>query len=337
MTPAEIKNHVGDAAFQKVRSLISKAWRSTPAPQQVGDAAVASTIESEWRARQRLGPPTRDAPAAALSFLPAPPAGWASSAMPAEQVPFKYYDCIAEHFRTQTEKPHSGFEGLLPQVRVSLPEQRPADSLLARTAIGYVWTQDHLLGSISEVRARMQQRYGAAYADITRVDLISPARMGGRFGAIGLYLGYRNHSAVPSFYALEAGLATGAAVRLYTVPDMGKINKEPTAYLPTPFVELSNVYDGTMTVNADEPVSLVVESYRKQGSAFVGPRVRVTVHYEQRTAATVTKLNPGDITLMAAERIALVGKALGEVAIEQQGLLAAAGDTLPWVKKPHSS
>jgi hypothetical protein len=56
--------------------------------------------------------------------------------------------------------------------------------------------------------------------------------------------------------------------------------------------------------------------------------------YQPRTAATVTKLSPGDITLTAAERIALIGKTLGEQAIDLQDLLADAGDTLPWLKKP---
>lgn len=333
MTPAEIQNHVTAAVFNSLRSLLSTPWRSGHASEHVSDEVVASTIEAEWRARRHQGP-LGNTPAAALKFLPDPPAGWAAAALPAEERPFTYYDCIAQHFRTQTEKPHSGFEGLLPQVRVSLPEQKPADSLLARTAIGFVWTQDHLFGSVSEVRDRMKQAHGPAYADITRVDLISPARMGGRFGAIGLYLGYRNHSALPNFYALEAGLATGPSVRLYLRPDMGNIVKEPTAYLPTPFVELSNVYDGSLVMQGDEPDSLRVESYRKRAHGFVGPRVRVDVTYQLRTADTVTKLNPGDITLMAAERIALVGKALGEDAIDMQTLLAAGGDTLEWLRKP---
>jgi hypothetical protein len=179
----------------------------------------------------------------------------------------------------------------------------------------------------------MNQTFGGGYDDVTRVDVIAPARLGGRFGAIGLYLGYRGKAATPSFYLLEAGLATGPAVRLYPCCDMGKIIKHPTAYLPTPFVELSNSYDGTLTMNGDEPDTLVVQSYREPRSA-IAARIKVTVRYLPRTAATVTKLNPGDITLSAAERIAVIGKALGEQAIDLQDLLADAGETLPWLKKP---
>jgi predicted aconitase with swiveling domain len=59
------------------------------------------------------------------------------------------------------------------------------------------------------------------------------------------------------------------------------------------------------------------------------------VRYEQRTAESVSKLSPADIILVAAERIAAVGAALGgPPVIELQSLLAAAGNSLPWIKKP---
>jgi hypothetical protein len=334
MTPSEIAQFVGRTHFESVRKLLSTPWRTARAPEVIADEVVAATIEAEWSARQRTGAPDDVSPAKALAFLPDPPAGWAPTALPAEKGVLKYYDCFAQHFRSEHEKPHSKFEGLLPQVRVSLPQQPPpADGLLAQTAIGNVFAQDHLLTSVAAVRDRMNQTFGGGFNDVTRVDVISPARLGGRFGAIGLYLGYRNHGTLPSFYLLEAGLATGPAVRLYPVRDMGKIIKAPTAYLPTPFVELSNTYDGQLIMNGDEPDTLIVQSYREPRTG-IEARIKVTVMYQPRTAATVTKLNPGDITLSAAERIAVIGKALGEQAIDLQDLLADAGDTLPWLKKP---
>lgn len=334
MKPSEIAQRIGSQSFEKVRSLLSKPFRAAHAPQPIDDATVAATIEAEWTARTHTGQPSLTQPSAALSFLPAAPPGWAPAPAPVEQGQFKYYDVYAEHVRSHHEKPHSAFMGLLPQVRVSLPEHAPPDSVLARTAIGVVFTQDHLLGSVSAVRAEMTKRHGHAYADITRVDVISPARVGSRFGAIGMYLGYRNHATLPSFYVLEAGLATGPSVRLFTSPDMHKIVHQPTAYLPTPFVELSNTYDGTVIMNADEPYMIVVQSFREPRSPALGARIQVTITYQPRTAATVTKLAPGDLTLIAAERIASVGQALGEQAIELQGLLAVAGNALPWIKKP---
>jgi len=335
MTPSEIRTYVGNQAFGRVRSLLGTTWRTNNAAEHVDDASVAAAIEAEWCARTRACAPDSSQPRPALSFLPQPPPGWAEDVPgPAQPDAFQYYDTLAEHLRSQREAPHSGFMGLLPQVRVPLPEQPPADSVIARTAIGTVYSQDHLLGSMAALRAEMIQRYGAVYADITRVDVISPARLGSRFGAIGLYLGYRKGAALPSFYVLEAGLATGPAVRLFFSPDMGKIVSAATGYLPTPFVEISNTYDGLLVMNADEPQMLIVESFREPRKPGIPPRVHVTVTYQQRTAATVTKLAPGDITLMAAERIAAVGDALGESAIELQGLLAGAGHNLPWIKKP---
>lgn len=333
MTPSEIAGCVGSTHFESVRKLLSTPWRRSLKPELISDEVVASAIEAEWSARRRAGAPDDTTPVKALAFLPDPPAGWIPTPLPQEKTPLKYYDCFAQHFRSNHEKPHSKFEGLLPQVRVSLPRQPPANGLLAQTAIGNVFAQDHLLSSVTAVRDRMNQTFGGGFDDVTRVDVISPARLGARFGAIGLYLGYRNHGVLPSFYLLEAGLATGPAVRLYPVRDMGKINRHPTAYLPTPFVELSNTYDGQLIMNGDEPDTLIVQSYREPRTG-IEARIKVTVMYQPRTAATVTKLSPGDITLTAAERIAVIGKALGEQAIDLQDLLADAGDTLPWLKKP---
>jgi hypothetical protein len=330
MTPSEIASHVTQPVFDKVRSCLSRAFREGPARQAVDDAAVAAAIEAEWSARAASG-----SALPALSFVPAPPPGWSAAPAPSEQGTFQYYDTFGEHMRTAREKPHSVFVGLLPQVRVPLPLTAPADPLLAQTAIGSVFTSDHLLTSVAAVVQHMKVELpSASFADTTRVDLIAPARLGGRFGAIGLYLCYRNHAALPSYYILEAGLATGAPVRLYASPDMQMIPRAPTAYLPTPFVELSNTYDGTLRMNGNEPDELLVESYREPRDGL-GPRIKVTVRYQPRTAASVTKLNPGDITLVAAERIAAIGAARGgSPVIELQSILAAAGNSLPWIKKP---
>jgi hypothetical protein len=140
--------------------------------------------------------------------------------------------------------------------------------------------------------------------------------------------------AAPSFYVLEAGLATGAPVRLYPSRDLSKITHAPTAYQPTPFVQLSNTYDGELRLDQNEPVTLVVRSYREPRTPTLDWRVQVVVTYVPRTAATVTKQAPGDLTLVAAERIAAIGAAIGVHAVPDQGLLAAAGKRLPWFRPP---
>jgi hypothetical protein len=329
MDPNDIKTHVGTADFESVRNMLSKTFGANqPA---ASDAAVAACIEGEWCARATGG--DEDA-MPALAFLPAAPAGWSPPATPGSAGSFRYYDGLASHWRSDTEKPHSRFNGLLPMVRIPLPDHPPTQQKIAVTAIGYVMAADHLLSSVDAVRAAMVQRYGAAYSDVARCDVVTPARLGGRFGAIGLYLGYRGAATTPSFFLLEAGLATGSSVRLFTSPDLTKITKSPCDYLPTAFSEISNTYDGTLTMIGDEPGNLWVESWREPRLA-PSPRITVNVQYQLRNSSSVTKINPGALTLAAAERIAAIGNALNEPnAIPLQPLLAVAGAGLPWVKKP---
>ena len=56
--------------------------------------------------------------------------------------------------------------------------------------------------------------------------------------------------------------------------------------------------------------------------------------YAKTNAQGVWKTAPGDLTLLAAERVAAIGTALGETVLDQQSLLAAAGKLALWVKPP---
>ena len=100
MKPKEIENHVGSASFEKMRSLLSKAWRNAHAPELINDETVACAIEAEWTARTHVGQPTLTQPSPAFAFLSAPPAGWCAASAPTEQGVFKYYDTFAEHMRS---------------------------------------------------------------------------------------------------------------------------------------------------------------------------------------------------------------------------------------------
>ena len=100
------------------------------------------------------------------------------------------------------------------------------------------------------------------------MDLITPARaLHTRFGAIAVYLGYRNKAdRGPTFYLLEAGTATGDAKMIYFSPDMKPIGSVTSGYLPTPFVTMRNTYSGGVAMGVapdeDEPKErLVVSSY----------------------------------------------------------------------------
>jgi hypothetical protein len=185
----------------------------------------------------------------------------------------------------------------------------------------------------------MVQSYGAAYADVSRVDLVTPCRLGGRFGAIGVYLGYRGGGATPAFYILEAGMATGAPVCLFPSPDFRPIVEAPTGYFPTPFVEPTNSYDGrlTMAASGTDPDTLVVQSFREpRGADPAAWRIQVTVKYEPVAASDVNTTLPGALTLIAAERIAAIAQALGEPMLDLQDILAKAGQGLDWIQPPRA-
>lgn len=333
MTPSEIEAHVGSTDFERVRRMLAGAFRSGVHREPVDDETVARSVEAEWTARIRprpAGDPARVEPA--FSFLAAPPPGWTPAPAPAPAGAVAYYEGEARHERSVNEAPQSIFVGVLPMVRVSLPLDPPPAGLIADTAIGQVVTQDHLLTSVSAVRDHLTAKLGPAFADVSRVDLVTPARVGARFGAIGLYLGYRGGT-TPSFYVLEAGLASGPSVRLFISPDLSKIVDHPTAYRPTPFTQMSNSYDGQLTLDGDHPSRLVVQSFREPRLS-VGWRVQVTVKYVLKDAATVAHVAPADLTLMAAERIAAIGRARGDNAIDLQDLLATAGEKLDWIQRP---
>jgi hypothetical protein len=337
MTPDEIAVWVGAESFSRVRRLLALTFRSGPGPQIVTKGAVAATVVAEWSARRAAHP------ASALTFLKGPPAAWAPAVLEPVGHDFSYYDGLAVHERAEQhgaapgEVPHSKFEGILPLVRLQLPAApAAAGGVIAQTAIGTVFVNDHLLTSVPHVQREMNVRFGLSFGSVQRVDVVTPARASGRFGAISLYLGYREGDATPSFYILEAGLATGAPVRLYPARDLSKILQAPTAYLPTPFVQLSNSYDGELRLEQNDPATLVVRSFREPRNPAAGWRVQVVVTYLPRTAATVSKQAPGDLTLVAAERIAAIGAAIGVRAVPEQGLLASAGNKLPWIRPPRS-
>jgi len=248
----------------------------------------------------------------------------------------------ANHHRVKSIPPaarpmESEFTMALPMVRVTLPEKIEADQSVLATEIGDVdLHRDHLLGSVDLIDAK----YGAApYLGHrpARVDLITPARAAsGRFGAMAVYLGYRNKAdRGPSFYMLEAGTATGDARMIYFSPDMKPITSVTSYYLPTPFVSMRNTYSGGLTMAAapleDEPDQLVVDSHA------VGDKdayIRVTVKYKR--APEMDLPLPSELTADAGARVALIAKTMGVTsAVELQDLLAHIGKNLFWQEVPH--
>ena len=248
---------------------------------------------------------------------------------------------FADHHRVRSPAPEgramkSRFVLELPMVRVPVPEKLTAENTTIATVIGDVeLSRDHLLGSIDLIAAK----YGSADylgARPARVDLITPPRsLGWRFGAIAVYLGYRNAAdKAPWFYMLEAGTATGDAKMIYFSPSMKRIENATSYYLPTPFVTMHNTYSGGITMRSppheDEPLTLLVES-RSPGDE--DPYITVTVTYQR--AAFIDLPMPVELTADAGARVALIAKTMGIPSQEPlEDTLADLARTFAWLELP---
>jgi hypothetical protein len=231
----------------------------------------------------------------------------------------------------------SEFTMSLPMVRVTLPEALDADHTTISTEIGDVdLSRDHLLGSIDLVAGKYG---GAQYLGYrpARVDLITPARaLHTRFGAIAVYLGYRNKTdRGPSFYLLEAGTATGDAKMIYYSPDMKLIPSVTSGYLPTPFVTMQNSYSGGITMrpppDEDEPDVLVVHSHVKGERE---PYITVTVKYRRPKSFDLPV--PAELTANAGTRVAVIAQTMGLPKAEDlEKVLAEIGKHRAWQQFPH--
>jgi len=183
----------------------------------------------------------------------------------------RYYRVAATHDR---EKPDfTPFTGHLGMARVTLPATGAAWS--QHTAIGEVLPGDHLMANLDEVRAK----YAGIMGSIARVDLITPPRfLGVRFAAVSVYLGYRAGDAVPSFYVLEAGTATGDAKVLYESTSLGATLLEFTSYEPTPFSRPTHLYTAHLDLAGDSPSLLRITAHKDQSST---PYIRLSVDFNE--------------------------------------------------------
>jgi hypothetical protein len=315
-----IRGHLGEALYEGVRKTLRAAF---PGHQgQIDDSLVDSVIHELQR---------RDVPGIGLLNLPAPPA---APTQAFESYPL--YVAHAQHHRVlamNSDKPfHSEFVGYLPTVRVPLPQALNLNNESVWTAIGNVdFGRDHLAGSVELLTTLFQDELGYAPA---RVDLITPARvLGVRFAAIAVYLGYRNATdATPSFYVLEAGLATGQAAMLYLGPVINGTIVKRAGYTPTPFSSPDNTYTGTLEVVGDEPSQLRIFSQAPGQADYI----EVIVNYE--AVATPPLILPVALTVEAVARVALIGKTMdvpvGMPSLIEAALAEVAKLFIPWVEKP---
>jgi hypothetical protein len=257
--------------------------------------------------------------------------------LPFDAIDTPYYVANATHERPakgtpNASAPYEKFVGHLPCVRVSLGA---TDANSISTKMGSVDPNDHLVFSVREINEQFGTQLGY---QAQRVDLITPPRLGdARFGAISVYLGYQDPNAAPSFYILEAGLATGQAERLYFGKTIDTVIVAQSGYLPTPFSSPNNTYVGRvwLEMNATDPGELDWLHVEARHDANGPPYIKLAVEYERQAQPVVVW--PALITAEAAMRVAAIGHELG-MNVPFGPLSPAAAEialyTLPWVRKP---
>lgn len=190
---------------------------------------------------------------------------------PGELGGLRYYRAHATHDREAPD--YDPFTGHLGMVRVPLPPTTPH---AVATAIGDVLPDDHLLATVAEVQAKYGSQVDGV---IDRVDVITPARLhGARFAAISVYLGYTAGHSTPTFYVLEAGLATGQSKTLYFAPRIDFRILSYSGYRPTPFADSDHVYTARLTVVGDNPLLLQIHAHRDAGTR---PYIRISALFEE--------------------------------------------------------
>ncbi len=330
------KAQMGDDNYEKLRQTFAKLFPG--AADKIDDDfldRIIDAMQQDWHPQYaQLGVPQRSS----VDALPAVDMSEVDA-----KANFPLYLGVATHQRflqmNSDEPMQSKFDGLLPLVRVPLPSSfnpnNPRDpNLSVKTQIGTVYfSRDHLVGSVDLVA----EKYGdPAYLGYRpgRVELITPARQGGaRFGAVAMYLIYRNSGdTTPSAYLLEAGMATGQASVLFFGKTMDTVIVQPSWYTPTPFSEVTNYFRGSLTVVDNEPRQMMVDVLTNQNSP--NPFVTVTLNFQTLKLLDETKW-PALLTLEAAMRVALIAQTMNiPNAVPFQDLLAELGKHLNWLITP---
>lgn len=213
------------------------------------------------------------------------------------------YEMHATHLRSQPI--YSCFTGVVKAVRVTLHE---TGRLPFFTPYGGVYNVDHLLFTVNDVRTFIQKQQ-PDFPAFERVDLITPARKDFlRFAPVAIFLGYeKQHSTKPSFFILEAGLATGEPMVLYFAPTMDHVIQQHTGYVPTPFTKASNWYVSTLSMTGNEPNLLAIE-----GTESLDERPYITITCQYAVLSDAGKpIFPGSQTMEAGVRLATIATALG--------------------------
>jgi hypothetical protein len=245
-----------------------------------------------------------------LRALPIPPLRPSVAPAPAS-AEYQYYEGRATH--TRTAPPWSEFTGHLPLIRFRLPNKGTTQDLQPlHTPAGDVLPADRLNPSIDVLWATYKSDPLLKFGRPERVDMITPPRLEkARFGAISIYLCYaKQNDPGPSFYILEAGLATGQARMPFLGRSMDTVIIAQTQYKPTTFSQKYHYYRGVLAMQAEqpsEPNTLTVEVF--EGQPPGGHYLTVNVIYKKRQTPLLT--NPFSLTVQAGARVQAIADTLG--------------------------
>jgi hypothetical protein len=207
--------------------------------------------------------------------------------------PFGYYWVTAIHSRKVPQN-YEPFEGHLAMVRVRLPERDPRRF---SSAIGSIEPADHLISTVREANDKYANALGYP---LQRVELVTPPRQLLRFGAISVLLGYRDASAFPTCYVLEAGTALGQSRVIYLGKTLDAVVNRRTGYKPTTFSCSDNAYTGQLEVVGHEPRRLHVTARDIiANTSSAAPYIDLDVRFERQTGAVRT-IWPGFLIARAA-------------------------------------
>lgn len=192
----------------------------------------------------------------------------------------RYYWIESTHTRLDPDHYHP-FTGQLPMVRVRMPQSQPKTY---RTKIGTVEPDDHLLTTVDEYNEECEEAVGYK---TQRVELVTPPRdHDTRFGAISVYMGYRNKTDPnPSNYVLEAGTATGQAKVIYLGTTLDARIYRYGGYKPTPFSCASNSYEGRVSWNDDSPEVLTIKARKIANNKAQSPYIKIEAKFTELNKA----------------------------------------------------
>ncbi len=244
-----------------------------------------------------------------------------------------YYVVTPVHSRVALSEGCEQFQQPVPMARYRLPETGQEN---ISTSLGKAYAGDRKFNNMKDLRDRVSKSLGYSPA---RADVIAGIRDWGRFAPVTLYLGYRNENdKAPSFYVVEAGIATGQSRTLYLAKDFDKNQVQAQSmYDPTQFANNAHWYNARLVMAGDDPQMVTI--FSGETKDIDKAYVKITLTYVKQYQAP-KNIVAYDYLLDASMRLAAIGEAVGLTRKNNtfgilQGPLAYLGRTeLNWYAKP---